>query len=61
MGTGTTTVAAARWGRNSIGVELDPAYFEMTEKRIRRSTSSLFSSAEIIIDSAKQQVYIVLT
>ena len=27
MGTGTTNVAAAHWGRNSIGVEVDPDYF----------------------------------
>lgn len=47
MGTGTTTVAAAKWGRNSIGVEIDPHYFETAEKRIRIATGSLFSNAEI--------------
>lgn len=47
MGTGTTTVAAAKWGRNSIGVEIDPHYFEMAEKRIQHSTASLFSRAEV--------------
>ena len=47
MGTGTTTVAAAKWGRNSIGVELDPHYFELTEKRIYKATNSLFSRAEV--------------
>lgn len=47
MGTGTTTVAAAKWGRNSIGVEIDSHYFEMAEKRIRHATVSLFSYAEI--------------
>lgn len=47
MGTGTTTVAATKWGRNSIGVELDPHYFEMAEKRIRHATGSLFSHAEV--------------
>lgn len=36
MGTGTTTVAAGRWGRNSIGVEVDPAYFSMSESRIKK-------------------------
>jgi DNA modification methylase len=35
MGTGTTAVAAALWGRNSIGVEVDPEYFKMSEDRIR--------------------------
>ena len=47
MGTGTTTVAAAKWGRNSIGVEIDPQYCEIAEKRIRHATGSLFSSAEL--------------
>jgi len=50
MGTGTTTVAAAKWGRNSIGVEIDPQYFEMAETRIRHSTGSLFSKATISTD-----------
>jgi len=48
MGTGTTTVAAARWGRNSIGVEIEPQYYAIAEKRIRQATVSLFSTAEII-------------
>jgi len=47
MGTGTTTVAAARWGRNSIGVEIDPHYFESAESRIRQVTTSLFSQVEV--------------
>lgn len=47
MGSGTTTVAAARWGRNSIGVEVDPYYFEMAEKRTRQATASFFCHAEI--------------
>ena len=47
MGTGTTTVSAAKWGRNSIGVELEPQYFELAEKRIHTATSSLFSHVEV--------------
>ncbi len=53
MGTGTTTVAAAKWGRNSIGVEIDPHYFSMAEKRIRQATASLFSTAEIITQAER--------
>lgn len=34
MGTATTNVAAARWGRNSIGVEVDPDYFDMGSARL---------------------------
>jgi len=47
MGTGTTTIAAAKWGRNSIGVEIDPHYFDMAEKRVRQATASFFSHVEI--------------
>lgn len=34
MGTGTSNVAASLWGRNSIGVELEPPYFAIARKRI---------------------------
>ena len=34
MGTGSTTMAAIRAGRNSIGNELDPKYFKMAVDRI---------------------------
>lgn len=44
MGSGTTNVAAARWGRNSIGVELDPSYYEMAQKRIREFEGDLYFS-----------------
>ena len=50
MGTGTTTVAAAKWGRNSIGFEIDRHYYKLAQKRISEETSSLFSKA--IIHSA---------
>lgn len=48
MGTGTTNVAAAKWGRNSIGVEVDPEYFEMAAKRIDRETPKLLALDRII-------------
>ena len=47
MGSGTTTVAAAKWGRNSIGVEVDNHYYKLAHKRIVEETSSLFSAATI--------------
>jgi len=43
MGTGTTNVAAAKWGRNSIGVEVDAKYFEMAVSRIDRETPKLLA------------------
>jgi modification methylase len=47
MGTGTTNVAAAKWGRNSIGIEVDPEYFTYAKNRIERDTRRLFSGALI--------------
>ena len=45
MGTATTNVAAAKWGRNSIGVEIDPKYFDMACNRFARETHGLFGKA----------------
>lgn len=53
LGTGTSTVAAAKWGRNSIGFEVDGHYFKLAQKRITEETSSLFSMAEIISTEAE--------
>ena len=47
LGTGTTTVAALKAGRNSIGVEVDPQYLAFAEKRIERETKNLFSRVTI--------------
>lgn len=45
-GTGTTAVAAAKWGRNSIGVEISREYAEMAHSRFERDVKGLFASAE---------------
>ena len=47
MGTATTNVAASKCGRNSIGVEVDPHYFEYARKRLDDSTRGLFNSATL--------------
>lgn len=49
LGTGTTSVAAANWGRNSIGIEVDPHYFELAHRRITNDTARLFSTSTIEI------------
>lgn len=49
VGTGTTMIAAARSGRNSIGIEVDPHYWKMAGKRIAESTQSLFSRTELVL------------
>ena len=33
-GTATTLVAAGKWGRNGIGVEIEPSYVDTAEKRL---------------------------
>jgi DNA modification methylase len=47
LGTGTTTLAAALWGRNSIGYEVDPEYHKMALKRIHKESAGLFSGVQI--------------
>jgi DNA modification methylase len=47
MGTGTTNVAAAKWGRNSIGVEVDPHYWKNACDRFYRETQGLFRKATL--------------
>ena len=42
LGTGTTSVAAARSGRNSVGVEVDGEYVGQARSRFRRETGGLF-------------------
>jgi modification methylase len=51
LGTGTTTVAAAKWGRNSIGCEVDSHYFKFAERRIAQETTSLFGNASILTET----------
>ena len=47
VGTGTSMVAAGRAGRNSIGVEIDPQYWELSAERLKRAFSSLDAKAVI--------------
>ena len=47
VGTGTTMVAAARCGRNSIGVEIDPDFVSLAWERVKKETVSLFGRAEL--------------
>lgn len=42
LGTGTTSAAAARSGRNSIGSEVDPVYFEQCVARVREASNATF-------------------
>jgi DNA modification methylase len=44
-GTGSTTLAASRFGRNSISVELDTEYFKLLKIRLADAQSNFFSRA----------------
>jgi DNA modification methylase len=47
MGTGTTILAAARWGRNSVGIEVDPHYFELAYRRLSKEVGDLFGGTTV--------------
>ncbi len=48
MGTATTLLAAAKWGRNGIGVEVEPTYFEASTRRLSREAADMFSKVEVV-------------
>lgn len=50
VGTGTTMLAASRWGRNSVGVEIEPSYLSFAERRLRREWSGLHGHAELRVE-----------
>ena len=47
MGTGTTNIACARWGRNSVGVELDAGYFEIARERVAAHGADLYLASTL--------------
>ena len=46
-GTASTQIAAAACGRNSIGIEVDPLYYERALTRLRNETTTLLSMADV--------------
>lgn len=50
LGTGTTSVAAAWAGRNSVGVEVDPEYVELARSRFLNETNSLFGTGRLRVE-----------
>jgi DNA modification methylase len=47
MGTGTTNLACARWGRNSVGIELDSKYFDIAKQRVAAHGADLYFSSTV--------------
>lgn len=54
MGTGTTNLAAARGGRNSVGAEVDDHYFTLAQRRLIEGTADLFRRAGINVHRPKK-------
>ena len=48
MGTGTTALASARCGRNSINFEVDEAYLSFAEARLQTELSTLFANPVVV-------------
>jgi DNA modification methylase len=46
MGSGTTLVAAKELGRNAIGIEIEPKYYEIAKRRIQNVTTDMFVGAK---------------
>jgi site-specific DNA-methyltransferase (adenine-specific) len=51
-GTGTTMVAALKYDRNSIGVEIDPEYCRTAASYLKAESCNLFSDVEIAFGEA---------
>jgi len=51
VGTGTTMLAAARSGRHSIGVEIEPSYVQYAERRLRKDLVGLHSNATVTCEA----------
>lgn len=41
MGSGTTNLAASKWGRNSVGVEIEPSYIRQANSRLTAKAQKL--------------------
>ena len=52
MGTATTQSAAAKWGRNSIGAEVEPSYFEASVQRLSEQAAHMFTKVEVVAHSS---------
>lgn len=54
-GAGTTMVAALKYQRNSIGVEIDPEYCRMAARYLKAESSDLFTDVELVFEKASSE------
>ena len=54
LGTGSTSIAAVRLGRNSVGIELEPKYLQIAEEKVRSAVGQSCmvgsTTAELIVE-----------
>ncbi|MDE2935265.1 MAG: site-specific DNA-methyltransferase [Chloroflexota bacterium] len=49
LGTGTTSIAAARNGRNSVGVEIESEYLDLAETALRKDVGKLWRKSTVVV------------
>ena len=49
-GTGTTMVASLKYGRNSIGIDIEPEYCRIAARYLKKESSNLFIKTELIFE-----------
>lgn len=49
-GTGTTMLASLRYGRNSIGIDIEPEYCRMAARFLKKESSNLFINTDLIFE-----------
>ncbi|MGQ9848403.1 MAG: DNA methyltransferase, partial [Bacteroidales bacterium] len=47
VGTGTTAIAAKKLGRRFIGIDIDPKYVEITNKKLEEAESTLINGCYV--------------
>lgn len=55
-GSGTTMVAAMKFSRNSVGVEIDRDYCKAAARRLKTESSDLFVAADLVFEKAEIKV-----
>lgn len=55
-GTGTTMIAALRYGRNSIGIDIEPEYCRMAARYLKKESSNLFINTELIFEKMEADI-----
>lgn len=49
-GTGTAMIAALRYGRNSIGIDIEAEYCRMAARHLKKESSNIFLNTELIFE-----------